>query len=220
MFWQAFSLPIAYTTANAYLNLNNYTSQFNNLFCTNFPTITENPTIALALFLIMLIIPNLYVFLSLYSLKIDLINGRLKRDIRITLHKNHIEISGKNFTVTDTLDRQIVEFTLLSTVFPFIVDYRSLALVLLYVATLTLIGVMYLGGSVILLNPYLRLRYQAFILQNDSVTLYIIMEKEKEFERPKFSDYIVDWFYDHTILIGFKDGQKQVVKNKVEKVDY
>jgi len=31
------------------------------------------------------------------------------------------------------------------------------------------------------------------------------MEKEKEFEKPKFSEYIIDWYYDHLILIGFKN---------------
>jgi hypothetical protein len=55
------------------------------------------------------------------------------------------------------------------------------------------------------MNPYLLLKYNIFALQNNKKTLYIIMEKEKEFERPRFSDYIIDWYYEHLILIGFKE---------------
>jgi hypothetical protein len=32
------------------------------------------------------------------------------------------------------------------------------------------------------------------------------MEKEKEIERLRFSDYVIDWYYDHLILIGFKES--------------
>lgn len=213
-------VPIAYSVSNAYLNINNYTTQFNNLFCTNFPTtLPENPTIALALFLIMLIIPNLYVFLSLYSLKYDLINGRLQRDIHITLHKQHVEINGKNYIPKESLDKQIIGFTLLSSLLSFLINYHSLALLLLYFTTLTMISVIYTEGSTILINPYLRLKYQVFTLQSEGKNLYIIMEKEKEFERPRFSDYIVDWYYDHLILIGFKTMMtKQIVKKQKKEI--
>jgi hypothetical protein len=218
LFWQAFSLPIAYSVSNAYLNTNNYITQFNNLFSTNFPTnIPENPTIALALFLIILIIPNLYVFLSLYSLKYDLINGRLQRDIHITPHKQHIEINGKNYMLKNTLDRQITSFTLLSSLPSFLINYHSLSLLLLYFTTLTMISIVYTEGSTILINPYLRLKYQVFTLQSEGKNLYIIMEKEKEFERPRFSDYIIDWYYDHLILIGFKDMMTEQTVKKTDK---
>jgi len=220
LFWQAFSLPIAYSVSNAYLNINNYITQFNNLFSTNFPTtLPENPTIALALFLIMLIIPNNYVFLSLYSLKYDLINGRLQRDIRITLHKQHIEINGKNYILKESLDKQIIGFTLLSSLPSFLINYHSLALLLMYFTTLAMISVIYTEGSTILINPYLRLKYQVFTLQSEGKNLYIIMEKEKEFERPRFSDYIVDWYYDHLILIGFKTMMtKQAMKKQAKEI--
>ena len=36
------------------------------------------------------------------------------------------------------------------------------------------------------------------------------MEKEKEFERPKFSEYLIDWYYDHYVLVGFKNKRHAV----------
>jgi len=41
--------------------------------------------------------------------------------------------------------------------------------------------------------------------ESDNKTLYIVMEKEKGFERPRFSKCVIDWYHDHTILIGFKE---------------
>jgi len=64
---------------------------------------------------------------------------------------------------------------------------------------------MYTEGSLIVINPYLRLKYHIFVLRSENRTLYIIMEKEKELEKPNFSEYDIDWLYDHLILIGFKD---------------
>ena len=89
----------------------------------------------------------------------------------------------------------------------------------MYFTTLAMISVIYTEGSTILINPYLRLKYQVFTLQSEGKNLYIIMEKEKEFERPRFSDYIVDWYYDHLILIGFKTMMtKQAMKKQAKEI--
>jgi len=211
LFWQAFSLPIAYTTVNAYLNVGNYIIQLNDFFHTEFPaTFHENGILALVIFLTVFLLPNLYVYMSFRSIREDLVNGKIQRDIHMTPHEQYIEINGRNYTISGTLDKQIIGFTLVSSIFPFIIDYSSLALLLLYSITLVMISTVYVEGSSLVINPYLRLKYHIFVLQSEDKTLYIIMEKEKEFEKPKFSDYVVDWYYDHLILIGFKD-----MKNKV-----
>jgi len=212
LFWQAFSLPIAYTTVNAYLNVGNYIIQLNDFFHTEFPaTFHENGILALVIFLTMFLLPNLYVYMSFRSIREDLVNGKIQRDIHMTPHEQYIEINGRNYTISGTLDKQIIGFTLVSSIFPFIINYSSLALLLLYSITLVMISTVYVEGSSLVINPYLRLKYHIFVLQSEDKTLYIIMEKEKEFEKPKFSDYVVDWYYDHLILIGFKDMKKLVL---------
>ena len=204
LFWQVFSLPIAYIVANAYLNVDNYIIQLNDFFHTEFPSIfPESGILALIIFLTVFMLPNLYVYMSLHSIKEDLVNEKIQRDIHITPHEQYIEINGRNYTIKDTLDKQIIGFTLVSTIFPFIVNYSSLTLLLLYFITLVMISTVYVEGSSLVINPYLRLKYHIFVLQSNDKTLYIIMEKEKEFERPKFSEYVVDWYYDHLILVGF-----------------
>lgn len=41
------------------------------------------------------------------------------------------------------------------------------------------------------------------------VVLFIApIEKEKEFERYRFSEYIFDWIYDHSVLVGFKASNR------------
>ena len=212
LFWQAFSLPIAYTTVNAYLNVGNYIIQLNDFFHTEFPaTFHENGILALVIFLTVFLLPNLYVYMSFRSIREDLVNGKIQRDIHMTPHEQYIEINGRNYTISGTLDKQIIGFTLVSSIFPFIINYSSLALLLLYSITLVMISTVYVEGSSLVINPYLRLKYHIFVLQSEDKTLYIIMEKEKEFEKPKFSDYVVDWYYDHLILIGFKDMKKLVL---------
>jgi hypothetical protein len=148
--------------------------------------------------------PNIYVFTSLHSIKDDLVNGKVQRDIHIKPYDNYIEINGKDYIIRDDLDKQIINFALLISLFPFVIDYQSLALLLLYGFSLVMISVVYTERPLFLINPYLRLKYDVFVLQSDNKTLYIIMEKEKGFERPRFSEYVIDWYYDHTILIGFK----------------
>jgi hypothetical protein len=147
--------------------------------------------------------PNIYVFASLRSMKDDLVNGKIQRDIHIKPYEHHIEINGKDYIIRDDLDKQIINFALLVSLFPFVIDYQSLALLLLYSFSLAMISVVYTERPLFLINPYLRLKYNIFALQNNNKTLYIIMEKEKEFERPRFSDYVIDWYCDHLILIGF-----------------
>ena len=205
LFWQTFSLQIAYSVANAYLNFNNYITQLNTIFNTRFqPNFNENPIIALVIFLFTFMFPNIYVFTSLHSIKDDLVNGKVQRDIHIKPYDNYIEINGKDYIIRDDLDKQIINLALLISLFPFVIDYQSLALLLLYGFSLVMISVVYIERPLFLINPYLRLKYDVFVLQSDNKTLYIIMEKEKEFERPRFSRYVIDWYYDHTILIGFK----------------
>jgi len=205
LFWQTFSLQIAYSVANAYLNFNNYITQLNTIFNTRFqPNFNENPIIALVIFLFTFMFPNIYVFTSLRSIKDDLINGKVQRDIHIKPYDNYIEINGKDYIIRDDLDKQIINLALLISLFPFVIDYQSLALLLLYGFSLVMISVVYIERPLFLINLYLRLKYDVFVLQSDNKTLYIIMEKEKEFERPRFSRYVIDWYYDHTILIGFK----------------
>ena len=213
LFWQAFSLPIAYIAANAYLNVDNYITQLNDFFHTEFPSIfPESGILALIIFLVTFMLPNLYLFMSLHSMKEDLLNEKIQRDIRITPHEQYIEISNRNYTIRDALDNRLIGFILIS-MFPFIMDYSSLALLLLFTVTLAIISTMYAEDSLIF-NPYLRFKYHVFALQSGDKTLYIIVEKEKEFERPKFSEYVVDWYYDHFILIGFKD-MKGVTKQSI-----
>jgi hypothetical protein len=209
LFWQAFSLPIAYTTADAYLNVDNYIIQLNDFFHTKFPAIfPESGILALIIFLAVFMFPNLYVYISLHSIKEDLVNEKIQRDIHISPHEQYVEINGRNYTIRGTLDKQIIAFTLISSIFPFIINYSSLALLLLYSITLVMISIVYVEGSSLVINPYLRLKYHIFVLQSQDKTLYIIMEKEKEFEKPRFYEYVVDWYYDHLILIGFKDMNK------------
>ena len=213
LFWQAFSLPIAYTITNAYLNVGNYIIQLNDFFHTEFPaTFHENGILALVIFLTMFLLPNLYVYMSFRSIREDLVNGKIQRDIHISPHEQYIEINGRNYTIRGTLDKQITGFTLVSSIFPFVIDYSSLALLLLYSITLVMISTVYVEGSSLVINPYLRLKYHIFVLQSEDKTLYIIMEKEKEFEKPKFSEYVVDWYYDHLILIGFKDMKNKTLQ--------
>ena len=216
LFWQAFSLPIAYTTANAYLNVDNYIIQLNGFFRTEFPaTFHENVIFALLIFLTMFMLPNFYVYVSLHSIKEDLVNGKIQQDIHISPHEQYTEINGRNYTISGTLDKQIIGFTLVSSIFPFIINYSSLALLLLYCITLVMISIVYVEDSSLVINPYLRLKYHIFILQCEDKTLYIIMEKEKEFEKPRFSEYVVDWYYGHLILIGFKVMKKTLqLKNE------
>jgi len=215
LFWQASSLPISYVVANAYLNVNNYIVQLNDFLHTKFPAIfPESGVLALMIFLVTFALPNLYVYISLRSIKEDLVNEKIQRDIRITPHEQYIEINNRNYKIRDTLDNQLIGF-ILASIFPFIIDYSSLTLLLLYSITLAMIGTVQVEGSLILINPYLRLKYHIFVLQSENKTLYIIMEKEKEFERPRFSEYVIDWYYDHLILIGFKDT-KGITKQSIE----
>jgi DNA helicase HerA-like ATPase len=79
-----------------------------------------------------------------------------------------------------------------------------LAPVLAFFAVIILIGLSNPGAVFITVNPYLRSKYDVYVLKNNDRTLYIIIEKEKEYERPKFSEYIIDWFYGHEVLIGFR----------------
>jgi len=206
LFWQAFSLPIAFVTASAYFNVDNYIVQFNHFLHTRFPPVLpESGILALVIFLVTFISPNLYLFMSLHSIKEDLLNGKIQRDIRITPHEQYIQISNKNYAIRD-VDNRLIGFILIS-MFPFIIDYSSLALLLLTTVTLAMISTIYAEDSLIIMNPYLRFKYHVFTLQSEDKTLYIIMEKEKEkeFEKPKFSEYVIDWYYDHLVLIGFKD---------------
>jgi len=216
LFWQAFSLPIAYIVANAYLNVDNYIIQLNDFFHTKFTAIfPESGILALIIFLAVFMFPNLYVYISLHLIKEDLVNEKIQRDIRISPHEQYIEINGRNYTIRGTLDKQIMGFTLVSSIFPFIINYSSLALLLLYCITLVMISSVYVEGSSLVINPYLRLKYHIFVLQSEDKTLYIIMEKEKEFEKPRFSEYVVDWYYGHLILIGFKVMKKTLqLKNE------
>jgi len=212
-FLQTFSLPIAYLVTSIYLNINNYIIQldeiFNNRFPSNFP---ESWILALIIFLVVFLLPNLYVYLSLQSLKEDLINERIQRDLHITPQEQYIEINAKNYTIKGTLDNQFIGFILV-TILSFLINYSSLTLLLLYSITLALISTLYGEGTLIVINPYLRLKYNVYELQGEDKTLYIIIEKEKEFERPRFSDYIIDWYYDHLILVGFKHLTKQPKEN-------
>jgi len=205
LFWQTFSLPIAFVVASAYLNVDNYIAQLDYFFHASFPPVLpESGILALLIFLVVFMLPNLYLFMSLHSIKEDLVNGKIQRDIRITPHEQFIEISNRNYTIRGALDNQLIGIILIS-MFPFIINYSSLALLLLFTVTLAVISIVYAEDSLIVMNPYLRFKYHVFTLQSEDKTLYIIMEKEKEFERPKFSEYVIDWYYDHLILIGFKD---------------
>jgi len=210
LFWQAFSLPIAYLVSNVYLNVNNYIIQLNDLFHTKFPAIFyESAVLALIIFLIVFIFPNFYLYISLYVIKDHLINKKIQRDIHIKPYNQYIEINNRKYRIKDTLDNQLIGF-ILASIFPFIINYSSLTLLLLYSITLAIISTVYVEGSLILINPYLRLKYHIFVLQSGDKTIYIIIEKEKEFEKPRFSEYIIDSYYNHFILIGFRLMEEKV----------
>ena len=162
----------------------------------------------------MFMLPNLYVYMSFHSIREDLVNGKIQQDIHISPHEQYTEINSRNYTIRGTLDKQIIGFTLISSIFPFIINYSSLALLLLYSITLVMISIVYIEGSSLVINPYLRLKYHIFVLQSEDKTLYIIMEKEKEFEKPRFSEYVIDWYYGHLILIGFKDMKNKTLQLK------
>ncbi|AZI75709.1 hypothetical protein SBFV1_gp08 [Sulfolobales Beppu filamentous phage 1] len=205
LFWQAFSLPIAYIVTNVYLNIGNYVVQLDKFFHVKFLfNLPESWFLALIIFLAIFIFPNFYVFISLHFMKKDFINRKIQQDIHIKPYEQYIEINNMSYTIRDTLDNQLICFILVS-VLSFIINYSSLILLLLYSVTLIIISMVYVEGSLIVINPYLRFKYNIFILRSGDKTLYIIMEKEKEFERPRFSEYVIDWYYDHFILIGFKD---------------
>jgi hypothetical protein len=207
LFWQTFSLPVAYTVVNAYLNINNYITQLDDFFHTEFPAdFPESGALALITFLAVFILPNLYTYISLHSIKEDLVNGKIQRDIRITPYDQRIEIGTRNYMIRGAPNNRLIDFILIS-ISPFIINFSSLALLLLYSATLVMISTLYTEASLIIMNPYLRLKYDVFVLQSENKTLHIIVEKEKEFEKPKLSEYIIDWYYDHLILVGFKDGK-------------
>ena len=220
LFWQTFSLPIAYIVSNAYLNINNYIIQLNNFFHTNFPAnFNENGALALTIFLVTFISPNLYIFISLYSLKQDLLNKRIQRDIHITPYDQYIEINNKKYVIKNTLNSQLISFFFTSMI-PLLINYSSLVLLLLCTTTIIITGIIYTEGLPIITNPYLRLKYHISIIQSEEKVLYIIMEKEKEFEKPRFSEYIIDWYYDHLILVGFKDKNLILPGRKKNRKDY
>jgi len=202
--WQAFSFPIAYVSANVYLNVNNYIDQIDSFFGTGSGVhINENAPVALTIFLILSLFPNLYVFTSLRLLKNDLLNNKLQPDVSITPHDDYAEVSGKRYELVRELNGVPFGLTLIS-LFPLIMSYSSLVPVLAFLTIIILIGSSYPGAVFVTANPYLRSKYDVYVLKNNDRTLYIVMEKEKEFERPNFSDYVIDWFYDHKVLIGFK----------------
>jgi hypothetical protein len=204
LFWQAFSFPIAYVSVNMYLNINNYIDQIDRFFGTGSGTyITENAPVALTVFLLLFLFPNIYVFASLRLLKNDMLNNKLQPDINIIPHDGYIEISGKEYRLIRQTGITPFGFTLIS-LFPLIMNYSSLAPVLAFFAVIILIGLSNPGAVFVTVNPYLRSKYDVYVLKNNDRTLYIIIEKEKEYERPKFSDYIIDWFYGHEVLIGFR----------------
>jgi hypothetical protein len=202
--WQAFSFPVAYVSANVYLNVNNYIDQIDRFFGTGSGAhITENAPVALTIFLVLFLFPNVYVLASLRLLKNDLLNNKLQPDISITPRDNYVEISGKEYRLVREINGVPFGFILIS-LFPLIMDYSSLAPVLAFLTVIILTGLSYPGAVFITANPYLRSKYDVYVLRNNDRTLYIVMEKEKEFERPKFSDYIIEWFYDRKALIGFR----------------
>jgi hypothetical protein len=202
--WQAFSFPVAYVSANVYLNVNNYVDQIDRFFGTGSGAhITENAPVALTVFLILFLFPNVHVFASLRSLKNDLLNDKLQPDVSIIPRDNYVEISGKEYKSIRETGLTPFGFTLIS-LFPLIMSYSSLVPVLAFLTVITLIGLSYPGTVFITANPYLRSKYNVYVLRNNDRTLYIITEKEKEFERPNFSDYIIDWLYDRKVLIGFR----------------
>lgn len=191
-----------------YLNVNNYIDQIDRFFGTGSGVhINESGVIAITIFLTLSLFPNIYVFTSLRLLKNDLLNSKLQPDVSITPHDNYVEISGKRYELVRELNGVPFGFTLIS-LFPLIMSYSSLVPVLAFLTIIMLIGSSYPGAVFITANPYLRLKYDVYVLRNNDRTLYILTEKEKEFERPKFSDYITDWFYDRKVLIGFKKGSE------------
>ncbi|BFI75390.1 hypothetical protein [Sulfurisphaera ohwakuensis] len=212
LFWQAFSLPIAYIVASAYLNINNYIVQLDQLFHMDLSiNLPDSIPIAILFFIGALTIPNIYVFLSFESIKEDLVrdlvNEKKEKDLPIETKDNFITIDGHSYTIDDTLDNQLIGF-ILGSIFPFIINYSSLAILVLYLTIFFFIGTIYVDSSMIVINPYLRIKYQILTLRHEDRRIFIIIEKEKEHERPKFSDYEIRWFYDHLILIGFKKEEK------------
>jgi hypothetical protein len=133
-------------------------------------------------------------------MKKDLLNGGTQTDVRVKAFEDHIDLGGKKYILEDNINKPITGAILLLS--PFIVDFRSLPLVLLYLAVLAIIG--YTGRRFVTHNPYLLLKYDVFVLRSDRKKVYIILEKEKEFERPKLNSYIIDWYLGHSVLIGFK----------------
>jgi hypothetical protein len=202
--WQVFSFPIAYTVSNMYLNTDNYIGQINRVFGTNFNTnFNENGAIVITVFLILFLFPNLYVFTSLRSLKDDLLTNKVHPDASIIPHDDYIGISGKEYRLIRGPETTPFGFIMIS-LFPLILSYSSLVPVLAFLAIIILVGLSYPDTSFITMNPYLRLKYDVYMLRNGDKVLYVIMEKENEHEKPEFSNYVFDWFYDHTVLIGFK----------------
>jgi hypothetical protein len=202
--WQSLSFPIAYVSANIYLNINNYVDQIDRFFGTGFNTyINENGIVAVAVFLILFLFPNLYVFTSLHLLKNDLLDNKLQPDVSIIPHDDYIEIGSKEYRLVQELNSVPFSFIIIS-LFPLLINYSSLVQVLASVIIIILTGSSCPGTSFIAVNPYLRSKYDVYVLKNDDKTIYIVMEKEKELEKPKFSNYMTDWFYGHMVIIGFR----------------
>jgi len=209
LFWQASSLSIAYMISNAYFNINNYMTQLNDFLHVKIPLVfPESGFLAFMIFLVLFVLPNLYVYISLYVSKNDYVNGRIQRDIHINPHRQYIKIGEKSYVIKSNIDRQMMGFALV-TILPFVIDYSSLTyLILFFIIFAILMNTAFIKDSLILINPYLRLKYSIFALQSVDKTVNTIMEKEKEFEKPKFSEYVIDWCCNRYILIGFKTKEE------------
>jgi hypothetical protein len=204
LFWQSVSFPTAYVSANVFLNTNKYVGQLSYVLGTGSNINSdESVVIALIVFLTLFLFPNLYVFASLRSLKDDLINKKVQPDASITPHNDGIGVSGKEYKITQKLHGTPLDFIIIS-LFPLMLNYSAIVPVLAFLAVIILIGLSYPDTSFITMNPYLRLKYDIYMLENDDKTLYIVVEKEKGFERPGFSNYVIDWLYGHAVLIGFR----------------
>ncbi|MCI4408453.1 MAG: hypothetical protein JHC26_05130 [Thermofilum sp.] len=206
-FWHTFSLPIAYVIANAYLNVNSYVDQLGLMFNAEYNVNYDvNGYIAVALFLALFITPNVLVFSSLSLLKNDVLSGKIQNDISIISHARHIEVSGKRYTLGNSLNNCVFSPLLISFLI-LVIDYSRLQLLLLMVLMVALAGFTVNTKQLILCDPYLRLKYDVYTLWGEGKTLYLIIEKEKEFEYPVLNNYVISWFYGHSILVGFKkDG--------------
>ena len=205
LLFQTLSLPIAYILTNIYINIDNYIEQLDRDFNIKLPTIPVDFYLAVAIFVVLFIAPNVYVFALLRMLKKDLIEGKITRDVEIIPHDDHIEVGGRDYTISEALDHGLTGLVLIS-IFPFTIDFSSLVptlfLLALYIVMLIVMAMVYDEGSLVLDDPYLRLKYHVVTLQSGEKTLVAIMEKE--FERPRFTEYIFDWIYDHSVLVGFK----------------